>query len=125
MSSHPYPLARGRIIRIPLRAGGVEGGFVGSIEGEIFLQAVREIGVREERHAVSDGIGPAFGDGLLGLRTVEGVARADLAALGRTEAAEPLAGLIADGFLAVDADRVRATAAGRPVLDGVLRALRV
>jgi len=62
---------------------------------------------------------------LLGLRTVEGVARADLAALGRTEAAEPLAGLIADGFLAVEADRVRATAAGRPVLDGVLRALLV
>ena len=62
---------------------------------------------------------------LLGLRTVEGVARADLAALGRTAEAEPLAGLIADGFLAVDADRVRATAAGRPVLDGVLRALLV
>jgi putative oxygen-independent coproporphyrinogen III oxidase len=62
---------------------------------------------------------------LLGLRTVEGVALADLAVLGRAEAAEPLAGLIADGFLAVDADRVRATAAGRPVLDGVLRALLV
>lgn len=62
---------------------------------------------------------------LLGLRTVEGVALGDLALLGRAEAAEPLAGLIADGFLAVDADRVRATAAGRPVLDGVLRALLV
>lgn len=60
---------------------------------------------------------------LLGLRTVEGGALSDLALLGRTEAAEPLAGLIADGFLAVDADRVRATPAGRPVLDGVLRAL--
>ncbi len=62
---------------------------------------------------------------LLGLRTVEGVALGDLAVLGRAEAAEPLAGLIADGFLAVEADRVRATAAGRPVLDGVLRALLV
>lgn len=62
---------------------------------------------------------------LLGLRTVEGVALGDLAALGRAEAAEPLAGLIADGFLAVEAGRVRATAAGRPVLDGVLRALLV
>ncbi|MFY8164002.1 MAG: radical SAM family heme chaperone HemW, partial [Brevundimonas sp.] len=62
---------------------------------------------------------------LLGLRTVEGVALGDLALLGRAEAAEPLAGLIADGFLAVEADRVRATAAGRPVLDGVLRALLV
>ena len=60
---------------------------------------------------------------LLGLRTVEGVALTDLVELGRTEAAEPLAGLIGDGFLAVDADRVRATSTGRPVLDGVLRAL--
>ncbi|MDP3656050.1 MAG: radical SAM family heme chaperone HemW [Brevundimonas sp.] len=60
---------------------------------------------------------------LLGLRTVEGVALADLAALGRTEAAEPLAGLIADGFLSVEAGRVSTASAGRPVLDGVLRAL--
>ena len=60
---------------------------------------------------------------LLGLRTVEGVALTDLALLGRTVAAAPLAGLIADGFLAVTAGRVRATSTGRPVLDGVLRAL--
>jgi putative oxygen-independent coproporphyrinogen III oxidase len=62
---------------------------------------------------------------LLGLRTVEGAPLTELAALGRTEAADPLAGLIADGFLVVHAGRVRATAAGRPVLDGVLRALLV
>ena len=62
---------------------------------------------------------------LLGLRTVEGVALDALTMLGRTADAEPLAGLIADGFLAVDAGRLRATAAGRPVLDGVLRALLV
>ena len=62
---------------------------------------------------------------LLGLRTVEGVALDALTILGRTADAEPLAGLIADGFLAVDADRARATTAGRPVLDGVLRALLV
>ena len=62
---------------------------------------------------------------LLGLRTVEGVALGDLAVLGRTEGAEPLAGLIADGFLALAAGRVRTTTAGRPVLDGVLRALLV
>lgn len=60
---------------------------------------------------------------LLGLRTVEGVALGDLAALGRTPDTEPLAGLIESGFLAVGAGRVRATGAGRPVLDGVLRAL--
>ncbi len=60
---------------------------------------------------------------LLGLRTVEGVALTDLALLGRTEAAGPLSGLIGDGFLAAEAGRVSATPAGRPVLDGVLRAL--
>ena len=62
---------------------------------------------------------------LLGLRTVEGVALADLATLGRTQATEPLAALLADGFLAVEAGRVSATMTGRPVLDGVLRALLV
>jgi oxygen-independent coproporphyrinogen-3 oxidase len=62
---------------------------------------------------------------LLGLRTVEGVALTDLAQLGRTGTTDPLAGLIADGFLVVQAGRVRTSAAGRPVLDGVLRALLV
>lgn len=60
---------------------------------------------------------------LLGLRTVEGVALADLATLDRTAGTGPLAGLITDGFLCVNAHRVRATRTGRPVLDGVLRAL--
>jgi len=62
---------------------------------------------------------------LLGLRTVEGVALSELATLGRTPESGPLAGLIGEGFLEVSAGRVRATAAGRPVLDGVLRALLV
>ena len=60
---------------------------------------------------------------LLGLRTVEGAALADLTALGRTAETGPLAGLIDDGFLELRAGRVIATPAGRPVLDGVLRAL--
>jgi oxygen-independent coproporphyrinogen-3 oxidase len=62
---------------------------------------------------------------LLGLRTVEGVALADLAALGRAAEAEPLAGLIGDGFLEIETGRLRATTLGRPVLDGVLKALLV
>ena len=62
---------------------------------------------------------------LLGLRTVEGVALTDLAQLGRTGTDEPLAGLIADGFLVVQGGRVRTSAVGRPVLDGVLRTLLV
>lgn len=60
---------------------------------------------------------------LLGLRTVEGVPLTGLWALGRDQGSEPLAGLIGEGFLAVHAGRVRATAQGRPVLDAVLRAL--
>ena len=62
---------------------------------------------------------------LLGLRTVEGVALTELAPLGLTGTTGPLAALIVDGFLVVEAGRVRATATGRPVLDGVLRALLV
>ena len=62
---------------------------------------------------------------LLGLRTVEGVALGELALLQQTAETGPLAGLIADGFLTAEAGRLRATATGRPVLDGVLRALLV
>ena len=60
---------------------------------------------------------------LLGLRTVEGVALADLATLGRTMTRGPLADLIAGGFLEVEEGQVRATATGRPVLDSVLGTL--
>lgn len=60
---------------------------------------------------------------LLGLRTVEGAALDDLVALGRTMASGPLADLVAEGFLTVTGDHVVATRTGRPVLDGVLRAL--
>ncbi|WP_332659021.1 radical SAM family heme chaperone HemW [Brevundimonas sp.] len=62
---------------------------------------------------------------LLGLRTVEGVDLEVLAALGLSPEAEPLAGLVADGFLSRRGQRVVATRRGRPVLDGVLRALLV
>ncbi|GAA0870753.1 radical SAM family heme chaperone HemW [Brevundimonas basaltis] len=60
---------------------------------------------------------------LLGLRTLEGAALADLARLGRSTDAGPFAGLIEDGFLESRSGRVTATASGRPVLDAVLKAL--
>ncbi len=60
---------------------------------------------------------------LLGLRTVEGAALADLETLGRRPGRSPLADLLADGFLARAGYRVAATTRGRPVLDGVLKAL--
>lgn len=55
---------------------------------------------------------------LLGLRTVEGAPMASLRTLD-LDAAD----LIADGFLAIQGDRIAATPGGRPVLDGVLKAL--
>ena len=57
---------------------------------------------------------------LLGLRTVEGVDRATFAALDLDPD-----DLVTGGFLAVDGDRIAATPKGRPVLDGVLKALLV
>ena len=60
---------------------------------------------------------------LLGLRTVEGVALTDLEPLGLSVSSEPVAGLIADGFLAIDRAGIAATVRGRPVLDALLKAL--
>ncbi len=60
---------------------------------------------------------------LLGLRTVEGAPAALLVDLGLSLETGPAAELIADGFLRVQAGRLIATARGRPVLDGVLKAL--
>ena len=60
---------------------------------------------------------------LLGLRTIEGAAHTDLATLGLTGAGGVLEDLIGDGFLMRKGERIIATASGRPVLDGVLRAL--
>ncbi|MBD3835744.1 radical SAM family heme chaperone HemW [Brevundimonas sp.] len=60
---------------------------------------------------------------LLGLRTVEGVPAEALAALGLSTTGGAVASLISDGFLALTAGRVVATAQGRPVLDGVLKVL--
>ena len=62
---------------------------------------------------------------LLGLRTVEGAGMEALTLLGLSAEADPLAGLIADGFLSRRGPRIVATPRGRPVLDGVLRAILV
>jgi oxygen-independent coproporphyrinogen-3 oxidase len=54
---------------------------------------------------------------------VEGAPVGVLGDLGLSPEAEPTADLIADGFLAVMDGRLVATPRGRPVLDGVLKAL--
>lgn len=60
---------------------------------------------------------------LLALRTTEGAPVALLSALGLSPEVAPVADLIADGFLMLKAERLIATERGRPVLDGVLKAL--
>ena len=60
---------------------------------------------------------------LMGLRTYEGVAWAELAALGLGPDSAVVRELVGQGLLAEDPDRLRATPAGRFVLDGVTRTL--
>ena len=62
---------------------------------------------------------------LMGLRTWEGVAWAELAALGLGPGHPAVVELVGQGLLAEDPERLRATPAGRFVLDGVTRALIV
>lgn len=60
---------------------------------------------------------------LLGLRTTEGAPAALLKALDLSGEDAPVADLVAEGFLTMRAGRLIATPRGRPVLDGVLKAL--
>ncbi|WEK41117.1 MAG: radical SAM family heme chaperone HemW [Candidatus Brevundimonas colombiensis] len=60
---------------------------------------------------------------LLALRTTEGAPAALLTTLGLAPETAPVADLIADGFLTLRHGRLIATDRGRPVLDGVLKAL--
>jgi oxygen-independent coproporphyrinogen-3 oxidase len=60
---------------------------------------------------------------LLGLRTTEGAPAALLKALDLSGEDGPVADLVAEGFLTMRAGRLIATPRGRPVLDGVLKAL--
>jgi oxygen-independent coproporphyrinogen-3 oxidase len=60
---------------------------------------------------------------LMGLRTYEGVGFGELAALGLTASHPTVAGLVDQGLLAPDAQRLRASSSGRFVLDGVTRTL--
>ena len=60
---------------------------------------------------------------LMGLRTFEGVGFEEVEALGLTVSHPMIADLVDQGLLAADARRLRATPAGRLVLDGVTRQL--
>ena len=60
---------------------------------------------------------------LMGLRTGEGVGFGELAALGLSPGHPAVADLVGQGLLSPDPARLRATPAGRVMLDGVTRAL--
>lgn len=60
---------------------------------------------------------------LMGLRTYEGVGFEELTALGLNATQPNVIGLVEQGLLAEDARRLRATPAGRFVLDGITRTL--
>ncbi len=76
-------------------------------------------------HQAMDGREAAEERFLLGLRTEEGAPLSLLGPLGLDADEARVLSLVEDGFLRLTADRMVATARGRPVLDGVLRALLV
>jgi oxygen-independent coproporphyrinogen-3 oxidase len=82
-----------------------------------YVSAVRSRGVGWRERETFSPVDAAEERLLMGLRTVEGVALADLAPLGLHAAHRVVAGLAADGFLSVAGARLVATAPGRLVLD--------
>ena len=77
-----------------------------------------EAGVLDERAALEERL-------LLGLRTAEGAPLAVLTGLGLDPVRGPLAELVDMGLVRLADGRVAATAAGRPVLDAILKRLLV
>lgn len=87
-----------------------------------YIRAVRETGTGFETETLTP-VETAEERILMGLRTFEGVAWGELAALGLGPESGVVGDLVGQGLLADDARRLRATPAGRFVLDGVTRAL--
>ncbi|NBW08236.1 MAG: radical SAM family heme chaperone HemW [Caulobacteraceae bacterium] len=108
------PGAHGRLTLDGVRTATVAHRRIGD-----YVAGVAESSPWAEREAL-DAEGAAEERILLGLRTVEG---AEAAAFDTLGIADRVAGLTADGFLETRVSRVVATPKGRPVLDGVLKAL--
>jgi putative oxygen-independent coproporphyrinogen III oxidase len=89
-----------------------------------YIRTVGETGVGFEAEALTP-VEAAEERILMGLRTYEGVAWAELTALELGPDSGVVGGLVEQGLLAEDAERLRATPAGRFVLDGVTKALIV
>ncbi|MFZ5668277.1 MAG: radical SAM family heme chaperone HemW [Pseudomonadota bacterium] len=88
-----------------------------------YIRAVGESGVGFSGREGLSPVQAAEERVLMGLRTVEGVAFADLAPLGLAATHPAVADLVEEGLLAPDADRLVATPSGRLVLDAVTGAL--
>ena len=89
-----------------------------------YIRAVGETGAGFEAETLTP-VEAAEERILMGLRTFEGVAWAELAALGLGPGHPAVVELVGQGLLSEDPERLRATPAGRFVLDGVTRALIV
>ena len=89
-----------------------------------YIRAVGDAGTGFEAEALTP-VEAAEERILMGLRTFEGVAWPELAALGLGPGHPAVVELVGQGLLAEDPERLRATPAGRFVLDGVTRALIV
>ena len=114
------PGAHGR-----LALDGVRWATVAHAAPEAYVRALRETGVGfAEREALSP-VAVAEERVLMGLRTDEGVDLAETAAAGLAPDDPRLAVFADEGLLTVAAGRVRATAAGRRVLDALTAALAV
>ena len=113
------PGAHGR-----LTLGGVRHATVAHAAPDAYLRAVRETGVGAAREALSP-VAVAEERVLMGLRTDEGVDLRETAAAGLEVGDPRLARYEAAGLLHVAGRRVRATAAGRRVLDRLTADLAV
>lgn len=82
-----------------------------------YIRLVAETGVGFAAPEILSPVEAAEERVLLGLRIRDGVAFDEIAVLGLTTDHPAVRGLIEGGFLQADADRLRATAAGRLVLD--------
>ncbi len=116
------PGAHGRVTR-----GGVKYATRGYRTPERWLAAVETAGIGLEETAAIERDTAIEEMLMMGLRLIEGVARADLEALAGQDAetlfADSLARLIEGGFLTLDEQHLTATPAGRQRLNAVLGAL--
>ena len=88
-----------------------------------YIAAVRTTGVGWREGEALSALEAAQERLLMGLRTLEGVAFDELAALGLAPGGERAAALQAQGLVRTEAGRLYATAMGRPVLDRVIAEL--